>query len=269
MSCLLSIEGILILFVATIRCATVGASLTARVDGSPTLTALVNFSNFPECAKADCIVSQSFAASRLGCKTANVTVGCICDDALTPLNCVPSGPSDEDLCWSNSEDWMLNQCGKANLIRRETIPKCMVECVSTYLVDAGCGPSNGTVSRNCFCKLAQLDTKLDKPNLPKVFEDCKKARCWKRMTPQFSYAEWKDGICTHGTVEKYNQRAYDGYVNTIKQTRIAIAVVIPIVAVIISCVCAIAAEDNLGFVWFFPIAALLYVAILVPLYFAL
>lgn len=168
---------------------------------------------------------------------------------------------------------MLGVCGKANLIDRDTMPDCIVECVITYLIDSGCGPTNGTVSRNCFCKLAQLDAKLDKPNLPKRIEQCKKAKCWKNMSPDFSYEEWKDGICTHGIVEKYDQTAYNKHVKKIKGARIAALVVIPFIAAFLgSCTMGLTNNSANGGsvtfagVTFVVITVVLYAVVLTPLY---
>lgn len=245
-------------------------SRTPRDEIIPDSSTLINVSTFPECGKADCVASQAFSASRLGCKSSTITVGCFCEDSLTPLNCLPAGPSDEDNCWSESEDWMLGTCGKAILVDKDSLPECIVGCVSTHLVNLGCGPTNGTVSRNCFCKLAQLDAKLEKPELWKKIEECKKNGCWQHMSPDFSYEEWKDSVCIHGIVEKYNQKAYNSYVKKIKQTRIAMAVVIPFIALFFAVIARYLVDSReIGVLFFFIFTAVLYIAILVPLYVAL
>lgn len=246
-------------------------TLSSRDGALPDPSALVNLTTFPECATADCVASQSFLTSRLGCQSSELTVGCLCDEALAPLDCVPTGPSDEDSCWSESENWMLGVCGKANLVNKDTMPNCIVECVATYLVDSGCGPSNGTVSRNCFCKLAELDAKLDKPKLPSTINGCKKGGCWKNMKPDFEYEEWKDGICIHGLAEKYDQNAYNKHVKSIKQARIAAAVVIPIFSAIVGGISGALAHGDGGvfFAVWIILTGVLYIAILPPLYLAL
>jgi len=267
----LSRRGLLVL--TTLATSITGSLTFSPRDASlPDPSSLVNLTTFPECATADCVASQSFLSSRLGCQNNTLTVGCFCDEALTPLNCVSTGPSDEDTCWSQSEDWMLGVCGTVTLVPKDTMPDCIVECVATYLIDSGCGPTNGTVSRNCFCKLAQLDAKLDKPKLPSTINKCKKGGCWRNMKPGFDYEEWKDGICTHGVSETYDQWAYEDHVQTIKDTRIAIPVVIPVFSVLGGLLCVSIAGRGYTFNflagWIVSMAVL-YLVILPPLYLAL
>ena len=93
------------------------------------------------------------------------------------------------------------------------------------------------------------------------------------MSPDFWYAEWKDSICTHGIVEDYDHSAYRKYVKTIKSARLAMAIVIPIIAVMVAGAAAAAnADDSPGAAFFFTfviLTGILYLAILTPLYVAL
>ncbi|KAF8851811.1 hypothetical protein BDZ45DRAFT_730667 [Acephala macrosclerotiorum] len=202
-----------------------------RVAGSLEARSDVNTSTAPQCILADCVASDAFSMSRLGCTDNSLTTNCFCHEAVTPLRCVSVGPSDENNCWAQAEDWMLNICGGANYIDPLTMPDCVADCFLAYLASLGCGLSNGTATRNCFCKVAQLDTKLE---LQTKMNECQNAGCWKKMSPEFSYEPWKDSICTLGVDQKYDQNAYNKHVGAVKKGRTAALVLVPLFGAVIA-----------------------------------
>src|SRR5205814_2624922 len=72
---------------------------------------LVNLTDFPQCAAVNCVKSDALSPSRLGCTEQTLTTSCLCETAVKPLACSPSGPSDQDSCWYNLENWFAGVCG--------------------------------------------------------------------------------------------------------------------------------------------------------------
>lgn len=246
---------------------------TGRVAGKLEARSDVNTSTAPQCILADCVASDAFSMSCLGCTDNSLTTNCFCYEAVTPLRCVSVGPSDENNCWAQAEDWMLGICGGANYVDPLTMPHCVAGCFLAYLASLGCALSNGTATRNCFCKVAQLDTKLE---LQTKMDQCQNAGCWKKMSPAFSYEPWKDSVCTLGDELKYDQNAYNKHVAAVKKGRTAALVLVPlfgaVIAAVIVAVGDLADPGDGFFLWCFLtflVAGLLYVLILVPLYVAL
>jgi hypothetical protein len=145
----------------------------------------VNITGFPPCAVANCITSNQLSPSRIGCVASTLTTDCLCNNASTPLACAPSGPSDQDNCWCDLEDWFAGVCqGSVALIELATVPQCMQSCVSDYLAEQGCH----TQTRNCFCIL---------PRQPLIdaTASCLSQNCLKKMQSSFSPTTWHDNTC--------------------------------------------------------------------------
>ncbi|KAK0613583.1 hypothetical protein B0T14DRAFT_499040 [Immersiella caudata] len=162
----------------------------------------VDLGGFPECAAANCITSRQLSPSRLGCLEANLTTDCFCSTAVTPLACAPSGPSDEDNCWFELEDWFAGVCGKAGrtapVIAASGVPACIHDCVFFWLASQGCR----TRTRNCFCALPRRVT-VD------AAEGCLSRNCSSSEQNTFKPAVWRDTICTLGPADASGGEHHD------------------------------------------------------------
>lgn len=227
-----------------------------------TLYGEIDVTNFPSCAVANCITSNQLSPSRLGCVAPQLTTDCLCHNASTPLACAPSGPSDQDNCWYELEDWFAGACqGSVPLLDSKSMPDCIESCVLSYISTAGCA----THTRNCFCII---------PRQPLVdaVSSCLSQNCLKKMQSSFSPAPWRDEICKLGQTGDYNQDSYDSYGKMVHDTRIAVPVVLGIltfIALIVSIVIAIDEDEPFAFVITMIICAILLIVIIVPIYLAL
>ena len=176
----------------------------------------VNISNFPRCATANCITSQQFSPSRLGCIEETLDTECFCKEAPTPLSCAPSGPSDENNCWYEMEDWFAGVCnGSVAQVNGATVPECTRTCIFAALSTLGCR----SPTRNCFCILSRQPV-ID------AAKSCLSHNCARKMRSSFSPESWRDTICKLGEVDVYDQARYDRYIRKVHDTRIAVPVVV-------------------------------------------
>lgn len=162
--------------------------------GNKTYFGQVDITNFPSCAYTSCIASNQLSPARLGCTEPELTTSCLCNKAPTPLSCSPEGPSDQDNCWFELEDWFAGACnGSVPLVDPETLPECSRNCVLTLLKNEG----YPVATRNCFCIL---------PRVPvlKAATDCWAANCSKKKVPSFAPATWHDNICALGDTARYD-----------------------------------------------------------------
>lgn len=181
----------------------------------------VDFDALPECAKPHCNASDSMSPSRLGCVGPTLTKSCLCDEAVTPLACVPDGPSSEDNCWYNVEDWFAGVCNNSiPRVAQNTMPECMADCATNWLRTKGCK----TDTRNCFCK-------LDKTELVKSIEQCRKAGCMKHMKPVFEVAFWRENICSQGEADKYDEVGYQKRKKMVRNVQIVVPIFLLIVLI--------------------------------------
>ena len=198
--------------------------VAALTPSNATYYGSVNITGFPQCAYANCITSNQFSPSKLGCLDATLTTNCLCSKAATPLACSPKRPNDEDNCWWELEDWFKGICG-SNIytVSEKTLPPCMHTCTFTTLVDAGCH----TFSRNCLCI-------LDEQTIVNSLNACMAKNCKlsHRMIPEFSPADWRDSICKLATVPDYDMAAFDRYDKKVHDTRIGLDVLCGIVFVV-------------------------------------
>lgn len=197
----------------------------------------VNITAFPSCARASCIISQQFSPSRIGCNSAELTTDCLCHKAPAPLSCSPSGPSDENNCWYQLEDWFSGACGgNVTMVDPATIPECAQKCVFIALSGMGCR----NPSRNCLCI-------LDPQPVVDAAGSCVAQNCAKnmKMQPPFSAASWRDDICKVGQAAAFDQAAYNAYAKMVRDTRIAVPVVVVVIgAVAISTAACVLAEGQ-------------------------
>jgi hypothetical protein len=184
----------------------------------------IDFDKLPDCAKPYCNASDSLSPSRLGCVGPSLTKSCLCDEAVTPLECVPNGPSSEDNCWYNVEDWFAGICNNSvPQVAKNSMPSCMADCATNWFRTKGCK----TDTRNCFCK-------LDRSELVKFTEQCRRSSCMKHMIPAFDVAFWADQICSQGEAGEYNEAGYKSRKKMVRNVRIVVpifllAILIPVV----------------------------------------
>jgi hypothetical protein len=158
----------------------------------------INLDSLPNCARLFCNAKTSLSPSRLGCIGPTLTKRCLCEKAVTPLACVPSGPSSEDNCWYESEDWLAAQCdSNIPVVPRTSMPSCLQYCAINWLRKKGCRSD----TRNCFCK-------LDEKELITTVTECKKAGCVKKTNPDFDVAFWRDQACTRGEIDTYDEATF-------------------------------------------------------------
>lgn len=179
----------------------------------------INFQNFPQCARPYCNETASLSPSRLGCIEVNLTQKCLCETAVAPLACVPSGPSSEDNCWYDVEDWLAGQCnGSVAVVPKQSMPSCLQDCAVNWLRKKGCR----TDTRNCFCK-------LDNNEVIGAVDNCKRDGCMKHMSPSFDVTSWRDQVCAQGKVDTYDEGAYRAREKQVRDIRIGVPVAIGIV----------------------------------------
>ncbi|KAK3377095.1 hypothetical protein B0T24DRAFT_620450 [Lasiosphaeria ovina] len=196
-----------------------GARLSTRAPNQ-TMYGDIDISAFPSCAAASCIKSEQFSPSRIGCNSAKLTTDCLCHKAPTPLACSPEGPSDENNCWYQLEDWFSGACdGNVTMVDPATIPQCAQKCTFVTLSSLGCR----SPTRNCLCILGR------QPVIDAV-GSCVAQNCAKKMQGSFSSASWRDDICKTGQAGAYDQDAYDKYIKMVHDTRIAVPVVVVLIA---------------------------------------
>jgi hypothetical protein len=180
----------------------------------------IGFKSLPDCAKPYCNVSAALSPSRLGCIEQTLTKACLCEKAVTPLACVPTGPSSEDNCWYDSENWLAGQCDKkVPVVPKTSMPACVQDCAINWMRKKGCR----TDSRNCFCK-------LEGKELVAAVEQCKKASCMRHMSPGFDVAFWRDQVCAQGDTNKYNEDAYKAREKMVRTVRIVVPIFVVLVA---------------------------------------
>ncbi|KAK4207278.1 hypothetical protein QBC37DRAFT_456065 [Rhypophila decipiens] len=223
----------------------------------------IDATGFPPCAVTSCITSNQLSPSRLGCSgTPHLTTDCLCKEAPTPLQCVPSAPSDEDNCWYDAEDWFAGACsGVVPEINARTIPQCMQQCMFAQLSTMGC--RNPT--RNCFCV-------LDRKALLDAASNCLTGNnCVKKMQSSFQPDAWRDTICKLGETDSYDQEGYDKYIKMVHDTRIAVPVVVTLVALVSIITLGVLTYNDEGNGWWLgvPVVIFIALAIILPVEFAL
>jgi len=241
-----------------------GSSMLKRQNSS--FFGEINITDFPKCAYTNCITSDQLSPSRLGCVEPELTLDCLCSQALTPLSCSPEGPSDQDNCWSDLEDWFAGTCNRSvPLIDRATMPECIQDCVLDFFTTEGCP----ALTRNCFCIL---------PRAPiiQAATSCYSANCTKKKQSSFSPSSWHDDICDSGSTLDYDQAGYNGYVSMVHGVRVSMAIIVGIISVglvvIGICLCAMSDDSRdrapigAGLILF---AIALVLLIIVPVYTAL
>ena len=223
-------------------------------------TDIVNITNFPQCGYPNCVTSDQLTPSHLGCTTPQLTVGCLCSEAPTPLSCYGSGPSDQNNCWYELEDWFSGACGgMVPVIQANTLPECVQKCVFDYLSTSGCKSD----TRNCFCALATAPTVTAVGN-------CYNQNCTSKMAYSFSAASWQDDTCKLGQAATYDQASYDAYVKKVHDTRIGVTVIsVLFFFVIVVWGCSVAERESGAGASIIAVACVILLIILVPVYTAL
>jgi hypothetical protein len=259
---MITIATISLPFATTLPWPAVLSRDTPRVPTND-ISALVSLSDFPSCANASCITSGLLNPSRLGCTTGYLTTDCLCNASVTPLECAPLGPSDQDDCWFQLEAWYASVCPSVKMIDPSDMPGCMSNCTIQAIVQQGCPADGNTggVTWNCFCKLQ--DTAVEN-----AAASCKKAHCPKHFQPAFDIQDWRKNICQQGFTSDYDENAYDRYLKKVKSRRIAAILCLPLLALAIACViCGLMEIEFAGGLFIFClILSCLYLAILPPLY---
>jgi len=219
----------------------------------------VDITAFPSCATANCITSQQFSPSRLGCNSAQLTKDCFCHKAPAPLSCSPTGPSDENNCWYQLEDWFSGACdGNVTMVDSATIPQCAQQCVLIDLSGLGCR----SLTRNCLCILGR------QPVVDAV-SSCVGMNCAKKMQSSFSPANWRDDICKTGNASRYDQGVYDRYLKSVSDTRIAVPVIVTLVGACVIVGVRLAGNRSSGWYTISALVVILGLAIILPIEFAL
>jgi hypothetical protein len=183
----------------------------------------VNITDFPACAYPNCITSDQLSPSRLGCVESQLTTDCLCEQAPTPLSCSPKGPSDQDNCWADLEDWFAGTCNNnVPPLNSSTMPECVQDCILNFLKNEGCHAQ----TRNCFCIL---------PRSPiiQAATTCYSANCTKKKASSFSPAEWHDNICNLGETASYDQKGYDSYVTMVHRVRLSMAILVGLISTVL------------------------------------
>lgn len=184
----------------------------------------MDLDSIPKCAQPYCNSTAAWSPSRLGCIGSTLTKDCFCKEAVTPLNCVPSGPSSEDNCWYDVEDWFAGQCSEeVALISTHSMPECLRDCALNWLHGEGCL----TDTRNCFCK-------LDGRAVVTMADKCRSAGCAKHMLPKFDAAFWREQICSQGEIENYDDAAYRSRRKMVKNVQVVVPIFVGIIAVILA-----------------------------------
>jgi hypothetical protein len=99
--------------------------------------------------------------------------------------------------------------------------------------------------------------------------------CPKHFQSAFSIAEWRSTICQQGYTNDYDQTTYDKYLKRVKSIRAAMVVVPLIIASITAVIIGLIADDGgcggfmAGAITFFALLAILYLAILPPVFTAI
>ncbi len=219
----------------------------------------VDISAFPSCAATNCITSKQFSPSRIGCTSAQLTTDCLCHKAPAPLACSPTGPSDEDNCWYQLEDWFSGACGgNVTMVDPATLPECAEKCVLIALSTMGCR----SPTRNCLCILGRQP-------LVDAVNSCVAQNCAKKMQSSFSPASWRDDICKTGQAAPYDQDAYDRYIKMVHDTRIAVPVVVTLVAAGVIAAVRLTGHRRSGFLTVIGLALVAGLAIILPVELAL
>jgi hypothetical protein len=233
--------------------------------GNTTYFGEINITTFPSCAYTNCITSDQLSPARLGCIEPELTASCLCDQAPTPLSCSPEGPSDQDNCWPDLEDWFAGACnGSVPQVDPATMPACIQDCVFTYLRNEGCAAA----TRNCFCIL---------PAAPvvKAAADCWSANCSRKKVPSFSPESWHDDICDLGNTTEYDQSGYDAYLTKVHRVRLSMAILVGMISVVLVtvgiCLCSNGPDGDevAGGVALMFAAIALVLLIIVPVYTAM
>lgn len=223
----------------------------------------INFDNFPECAKPHCNSSSSLSPSRIGCVETILTKDCLCTVAVTPLSCVPSGPSSEENCWYDVEDWFAGQCDRnVALVPTASMPSCMADCTMTWLHTKGCR----TDTRNCFCK-------LDGNEIVNAAEKCRRSGCMKHMQPGFNVPFWREQMCSQRRLNNYDEGAYQKRKKMVKNVRIVVPVFLGVFVLLPlvvggAIVCSEDGEEGKGFALILG-AVCIALLVLVPIYVAI
>jgi len=226
----------------------------------------LNNTSFPICGYPQCVKSGAITPARLGCSGSVLDSKCLCNQTLSPLACAPRGPSDEDNCWFEIEDWLNGFCPSVKVLDPNMMPDYLADCSLAHFVDQGCSATNGSVSVNCLCTL-----KRDAVTMR--MRDCQTSGCWHKLSPGFSPDAMLDSTCVTGVGESYDQKGYTDYVTKVKNVRRAMLILLPIfVFLFAACIGIFVLDDDGslgdGFCVFLTIfflgLAMLYLAILTP-----
>jgi hypothetical protein len=233
--------------------------------GNTTYFGEIDITTFPSCAYTNCITSNQLSPARLGCVEPELTTSCLCSQAPTPLACSPEGPSDEDNCWSDLEDWFAGACnGSVPQVEAATMPECIQDCVFTFVRNEGCPAA----TRNCFCILPATP-------IVKAGTDCWSANCSRKKVPSFEPSSWHDDICDLGSAVDYDQSGYDEYLTKVRRVRLSMAILVGMISVILVtaaiCLCTSSdeSESAAGGAALMFVAVALVLLIIVPVYTAM
>lgn len=198
---------------------------TPTTDATP----IVSLEHFPTCGKTNCVTSGLLDPPRLGCSSTNLTTHCLCDEAVAPLTCAPLGPSDDNNCWFELQQWFSNVCPQVKILDPRDMPNCVSKCALDAVVGQHCpaDATTGTVTINCFCKLK------DQAVINAV-EACKRGSCPKHFRPAFNVTAWRENLCRQGFTSNYNQKAYDKYIQIANWIHLGTPIAVPIVAFILA-----------------------------------
>jgi hypothetical protein len=125
---------------------------------------------------------------------------------------------------------------------------------------------------NCFCELGD-------EGVENTANACESKLCPKHFKPSFNVLGWRDQICLQGVMSEYSQSGYNNYMGMVHGVRVAIPILIIIVALVAAgCITRAFLDDYVedvcvfGIVFlvvFFATAGLLSLAILPPIYVAI
>ncbi|KAF3907475.1 hypothetical protein AA313_de0200102 [Arthrobotrys entomopaga] len=203
---------------------TLALPTTSKLSGSlviprqsvpnPNLNATVDLSTIPKCAVANCITSDAWIPSRLGCLTGNLTYECFCQTAVAPLTCSPTPPDEDDNCFYELSTWFAGICGTESIrtVNLAAIPACGRNCAAAMMSDQGCPDQ----SLNCVC---QRDAIYNQTGL------CLKEGCGGDVfkyiggsAEHFAYS-WYTIMCKTGVQEPFDEEGYKNWVQAGKDAK--------------------------------------------------
>lgn len=165
-------------------------------------TDTVNLTRIPQCAAATCLNGTALTPAKLGCDGTTLTKTCFCETAIAPLGCAPYGPSEEDHCFDDMEDWFTGICGQnASQLELNGLPSCAQSCAAKYILGMSCQ----ALTRNCFCA-------LNEDILNSSIGCCVTSNCPQDMVGEFSANVWRDVMCQYGATPDFDYGPWNSYI---------------------------------------------------------